>query len=45
MPINKQEIALCELCEQRLPLVIKCTLQGVPPEKVEYRRFCDLIVL
>ena len=40
---TEQDIALRELKERRLPLVIKRTLRGVPPMKVEYWRVSDLI--
>ena len=40
---TEQDIALRELKERRLPLVIKRTLRGVPPIKVEYWRVSDLI--
>jgi DNA-directed RNA polymerase I, II, and III subunit RPABC2 len=40
---TEQDIALRELKERRLPLVIKRTLRGVPPVKVEYWRVSDLI--
>ena len=42
---TEQAIALKELKEARLPLVIKRTLRGVPPVKVEYWRVSDLIVI
>lgn len=41
---TEQAIALKELQERRLPLVIKRTLRGVPPVKVEYWRVSDLVV-
>ncbi len=41
---TEQDIALRELEERRLPLVVKRTLRGVPPVKVEYWRVADLIV-
>ena len=41
---TEQDIALRELKERRLPLVVKRTLRGVPPVKVEYWRVSDLIV-
>ena len=43
-PHTEQDITLKELKERRLPLVVKRTLRGVPPVKVEYWRVSDLIV-